>query len=109
MNDIVVFGATGFVGRLVAGYLAGHAPQHLTIALAGRSRAKLEQTRADLGREAQDWRLVVADSADAASIDAMCAGAKVVVTTVGPYRRGGLAVVDACIANQADYIDLTGE
>ena len=109
MNDIVVFGATGFVGRLVAGYLAGHAPPHLTIALAGRSREKLERVREELGREAQDWPLVVADAADEASLHAMCEDAKVVATTVGPYRRDGLKLVDACIANRTDYVDLTGE
>jgi short subunit dehydrogenase-like uncharacterized protein len=109
VNDIVVFGATGFVGRLVAGYLAGHAPPHLTIALAGRSRAKLEQTRAELGRAAADWPLLVADSGDETSLQAMAAGARVIATTVGPYRRDGVKLVDACIANGADYVDLTGE
>jgi short subunit dehydrogenase-like uncharacterized protein len=109
VNDIVVFGATGFVGRLVAGYLAGHAPQQLKIALAGRSREKLERVREELGRGAQDFALVVADSADPASLAAMCGDAKVVATTVGPYRRTGLALVDACIAGRTDYVDLTGE
>jgi short subunit dehydrogenase-like uncharacterized protein len=109
VNDIVVFGATGFVGRLVAGYLAGHAPPHLTIALAGRSREKLERVREELGGAARDWPLVVADAADEASLHAMCEAAKVVATTVGPYRRDGLKLVDACIANRSDYVDLTGE
>jgi short subunit dehydrogenase-like uncharacterized protein len=109
VNDIVVFGATGFVGRLVAGHLAGHAPPQLAIALAGRSREKLERVRQELGRGAQDWPLVVADAGDDASLEAMCAGAKVVASTVGPYRRDGLKLVDACIAHGTDYIDLTGE
>jgi short subunit dehydrogenase-like uncharacterized protein len=109
VNDIVVFGATGFVGRLVAGYLATHAPPQLEVALAGRSREKLERVRAELGRQAQDWLLVTADAADGNALDAMCANAKVVVTTVGPYRRDGLKLVDACIANGSDYVDLTGE
>jgi short subunit dehydrogenase-like uncharacterized protein len=109
VNDIVVFGATGFVGRLVAGYLAGHAPGNVRIALAGRSPDKLERTREQLGRAAADWPLVVADSSDPASLTAMAAGARVVATTVGPYRRGGLALVDACIAEGAHYADLTGE
>jgi short subunit dehydrogenase-like uncharacterized protein len=106
VNDIVVFGATGFVGRLVAGYLATHAPPEVSVALAGRSREKLERVRAELGR---DWPLVTADTTDPATLHAMCAGAKVVATTVGPYRRGGLELVDACIANGTDYVDLTGE
>ncbi len=109
MNDIVVFGATGFVGRLVAGYLAGHAPPELRIALAGRSREKLQRTRAQLGRAAADWPLVVADSGDPASLTELAAGARVVATTVGPYRRGGIELVDACIAEGAHYADLTGE
>ena len=109
MNDIVVYGATGFVGRLVAGYLASHAPPQLAIALAGRSRDKLERVKADLGRPAQDWPLVVADSGDETALDAMATDAKVIATTVGPYRRDGLKLVDACIANSADYVDLTGE
>src|SRR5688500_9538943 len=107
VNDIVVFGATGFVGRLVAEYLAGHAPASATVALAGRSRAKLERVRAELGTP--DWPLIVADTADPASLTALARETRVVATTVGPYRRGGLAVVEACIAEGADYCDLTGE
>jgi short subunit dehydrogenase-like uncharacterized protein len=109
VNDIVVFGATGFVGRLVAGYLATHAPRHVTIALAGRSQAKLEQTRSDLGHAAADWPLIVADSADGAQLRAMAAQARVVASTVGPYRTNGLKLVDACIAEGTHYIDLAGE
>ncbi len=106
MNDIVVFGATGFVGRLLAEYLAANAPPEVGIALAGRSRTKLEQLRAALGK---DWPLIVADSGDAASLAAMARQARVVVTTVGPYRRDGIKLVDACIAEGAHYADLTGE
>ena len=109
MNDIVVFGATGFVGRLVAGYLARHAPRHVTIALAGRSQAKLEQTRTDLGHAAADWPLIVADSADPQALDALARQARVVATTVGPYRPDGLKLVDACIDHGTHYLDLTGE
>ena len=65
--------------------------------------------REQLGRGASDWPLVVADSSDPASLDAMAKGARVIATTVGPYRRGGLELVDACIANATDYVDLTGE
>jgi len=65
--------------------------------------------RADLGPRAAGWPLVVADSADPASLAAMAAGARVVATTVGPYRRDGLPLVDACIEAGTDYADLTGE
>jgi short subunit dehydrogenase-like uncharacterized protein len=100
--DIVVFGATGFVGRLVAEYLVEHAPQGTTIGLAGRSRAKLDR----LGLELP---LVIADSTDEASLDEMASRARVIATTVGPYRRDGIKLVDACIAHGTDYADLTGE
>jgi short subunit dehydrogenase-like uncharacterized protein len=66
--DIVVFGATGFVGRLVAGYLAEHAPDGVRIGLAGRSEERLAQTRLRLGPVASGWPLVVADSGDEESL-----------------------------------------
>jgi short subunit dehydrogenase-like uncharacterized protein len=104
--DIVVFGATGFVGRLVAGYLAEHAPDGVTVGLAGRSAEKLERVRDAL---AVDWPLVVADASDEASLTAMAGDARVVATTVGPYWPTGLKLVDACVAAGAHYLDLTGE
>ena len=105
----MVFGATGFVGRLVAEYLADHAQEHVEIGLAGRSERKLQQVRDSLGDRAKDWPLIVADSADEASLHALAKGARVVATTVGPYRVDGLKLVDACIEEGAHYIDLTGE
>jgi short subunit dehydrogenase-like uncharacterized protein len=107
--DVVVFGATGFVGRLVAGYLADHAPPGVRIGLAGRSEQRLADSRAGLGSAASSWPLLVADSADPASLAALARAARVVATTVGPYRRGGLALVEACASAGADYADLTGE
>ncbi len=104
--DIVVFGATGFVGRLVAGYLAEHAPDGVSVGLAGRTRDKLEWVRDALGVE---WPLVVADAADEASLAAMAGDARVVATTVGPYWPTGLELVDACVAAGTHYLDLTGE
>ena len=83
--DVVVFGATGFVGELTAIYLAEHAPPGTKIALAGRSEAKLEKVRAGLPKTAHDWPLIVADSDSPASLDAMAARTRVVATTVGPY------------------------
>jgi short subunit dehydrogenase-like uncharacterized protein len=107
--DVVVFGATGFAGRLVAGYLAGHAPGGVRIGLAGRSERRLADVRAQLGAAASAWPLLVADSADPVSLAALARAARVVVSTVGPYRAHGLPLVQACAAAGTDYADLTGE
>ena len=108
-HDIVVFGATGFVGKLTALHLAEHAPAGTKIALAGRSQAKLERTRTELGAAAADWPLIVADSHDAAALAVLARSTKVVATTVGPYDRYGLPLVEACAAAGTHYADLTGE
>ncbi|MGY1680382.1 saccharopine dehydrogenase family protein [Geodermatophilus sp. SYSU D01176] len=108
-HDLVVYGATGFVGRLFAGYLAGAAPSGLRIALAGRSRSRLEQVRGGLPAAARDWPLVEADSGDAGSLAALAASTRVLATTVGPYVRHGLPVVEACARAGTHYADLTGE
>src|SRR6201995_3541959 len=104
-----VFGATGFAGRLVADYLAEHAPEGVRIGLAGRSRDRLEQARAGLGAAAAKWPLIEADSADAESLAALARSARVVATTVGPYRPRGLPLVGACAEAGTDYVDLSGE
>ncbi len=107
--DVVVFGATGFVGRLVAGYLADHAPDGVRIGLAGRSAQRLADIRARLGAAASAWPLLVTDSADPASVAALGRSARVVATTVGPYRQHGLPLVEACASAGTDYADLSGE
>jgi short subunit dehydrogenase-like uncharacterized protein len=107
--DVIVFGATGFAGRLVASYLAGHALGRLRIGLAGRSEARLSAVRAQLAEAASTWPLVVADSTDAASLARLANAARVVVSTVGPYRRHGLALVEACATAGTHYADLAGE
>lgn len=107
--DVVVYGATGFVGRLVAGHLAQHAPAGVRVGLAGRDRAKLEGVRTGLGASAAEWPLLIADATDDASLDALAAAARVVVSTVGPYARHGLPLVRACAEAGTDYVDLTGE
>ena len=105
-HDIVVYGATGFVGLLTAKYLAASAPPDLRIALGGRSQAKLERTRAELGVE---WPLVVAEGADRDAVRALAESTRVVATTVGPYLKYGKPLVEACAAAGTDYADLTGE
>lgn len=108
-HDLVVYGATGYVGELTAAYLAGHAPPGVRIGLAGRSLAKLEATRSRLPATAHAWPLLVADSTDPAALTAMAAATRVLVTTVGPYARYGLPVVEACARAGTHYADLTGE
>lgn len=107
--DIVLFGATGFAGRLTAEYLARHAPKGVRIGLGGRSEQKLAGLRSTLGGESSAWPLVVADSSNSGSLAAMVDQARVVVSTVGPYRRHGLPLVEACATAGTDYADLTGE
>ena len=106
--DIVLYGATGFVGRLTADYLA-RAGGPARIALAGRSTERLFAVRDTLGEAAQAWPVIAADAESPSTLEAMAARAHVVVTTVGPYIRYGLPLVAACAAAGTDYADLTGE
>jgi short subunit dehydrogenase-like uncharacterized protein len=107
--DVVVLGASGFVGRLVAGYLADHAPEGVRIGLAGRSRERLADIRARLGGAAAAWPLLVADVTEPASLADLARATRVVATTAGPYRPHGLALVEACATAATDYADLAGE
>jgi short subunit dehydrogenase-like uncharacterized protein len=107
--DVVLYGATGFVGKLTAEYLARAAPDDVRIGLAGRSQEKLERVREELGARAADWPLIVADSGDGAALAELAARTTAVATTVGPYRRYGAALVEACAAAGTHYADLTGE
>ena len=106
--DIVLYGATGFVGKLTAEYLA-KGGSDARIALAGRSADKLAAVRDTLGDKAQTWELITADTSEPSTLNAMAARTQVVVTTVGPYLRYGLPLVAACAAAGTDYADLTGE
>jgi short subunit dehydrogenase-like uncharacterized protein len=107
---IVVYGATGFTGRLVAEYLNKQygVNGEVVWAMAGRSLSKLEQVRDEMGISA-DVPLVVADSSDLASITAMVERTAVVCTTVGPYQLYGNELVEACAVAGTDYVDLCGE
>jgi short subunit dehydrogenase-like uncharacterized protein len=106
--DIVLYGASGFVGKLTAEYLA-RAGGDARIALAGRTTERLLAIRETLGASAQSWPVLVADASSPSTLDAMAAQTRVVVTTVGPYTRYGLPLVGACAAAGTDYADLTGE
>lgn len=108
--DIVLYGATGFVGKLTARYLAGRVRDTgARIALAGRNLDKLAAVRQSCGDAAQDWALIEADTTRPSTLAAMAAATQVVVTTVGPYSRYGLPLVSACAEAGTDYADLTGE
>jgi saccharopine dehydrogenase (NAD+, L-glutamate forming) len=102
--DVVLFGATGFTGRLTAAYLAQHAGPGW--ALAGRSEAKLSALREELGVEVP---ILVADSADPAALRRVAERTRVVATTVGPYALHGAPLVAACAETGTDYVDLSGE
>jgi len=108
--ELVLFGATGFTGGLVAEYLARIAG--LRWAIAGRDRGKLERLRArlaDLGPAGAEVEIAVADVGDPASLRAMAGRARVVSTTVGPFDRYGEPVVEACLEAGTHYADITGE
>jgi len=108
--DLILWGATGFTGGLVAEYLAGAYGNGLRWAIAGRNAGKLEAVRAALAPALRDTLpLVLADSADADSLRALAARTRVVCTTVGPYAKYGTPLVAACAAAGTDYCDLTGE
>ena len=114
--DIIIYGASGFTGRLVAEYLASHYAERSAVsktgalkwAMAGRSADKLAAVRSAIGAPS-DTPLVIADADDRASLDAMAARAHVVLTTVGPYQLYGDDVVAACVAAGTAYGDLCGE
>ncbi|KGN34112.1 enoyl reductase [Knoellia sinensis KCTC 19936] len=107
--DLVLVGATGFVGRLTAAHLAEHAPTSVRIALAGRSDERLAEVRSSLPGAAADWPLVVVDTTDSAAVVDLAARTRVVVTTVGPYAKLGMPLASACAAAGTHYADLTGE
>jgi short subunit dehydrogenase-like uncharacterized protein len=108
--DLIVYGATGYTGRLVAEYLGQRygVGGQVKWAMAGRSRAKLEEVR-DLLALPAETPLVVADADDPKSLDAMVARAKAIITTVGPYQLYGDKLVAACVKAGTDCLDLTGE
>lgn len=107
--DVIIWGATGFTGRLVAEYYLERygLDGDLSWAMAGRSQSKLEQVRASLGNT--KIPLIVADSHDQASIESMVQCTKVICTTVGPYALYGDILVEACAKHGTDYVDLAGE
>jgi short subunit dehydrogenase-like uncharacterized protein len=109
--DVVVWGATGFTGRLVAGYLAEEygVDKDLRWAIAGRNPERLKQVRKSLGKSAASLPLIIADSHDADSLAHMVERSRVVCSTVGPFALYGSELVAACATRGTDYCDITGE
>ncbi|MFV8754566.1 saccharopine dehydrogenase family protein [Nannocystaceae bacterium ST9] len=111
--DLVLFGATGFTGGLIAHYLARRlADGRIRWALAGRSREKLSKLRRELEREdprMAELGLIEATSDDPESLRAMAGSTRAIITTVGPYQQHGEPLVAACVDQVCDYFDLTGE
>ena len=110
-HDLIVFGATSFVGKLLCRYLTGHpgAGRQMTWAAAGRSLSKLRELRTSLGGDQATLPLIVADATDTTALAAMCSQARVVISTVGPYALYGEPLVKICAETGTDYCDLTGE
>ena len=110
--DVVVYGATGFTGRLVAEYLGKTYPEgaseKVTWAMAGRSLSKLEQVRDELNLD-HNIDLLVADSSDESAVSALVQRTKVILTTVGPYQLYGEKLLSSCVDSGKGYVDLCGE
>ena len=106
--DIIVYGASGFTGRLVAEYMQQQYGGRVNWAMAGRSAEKLAQVRDEMAIKAT-IPVVTADAGNEAELAAMAARTKVMITTVGPYQLYGSALVAACVAAGTDYVDLSGE
>ncbi len=106
--DVVLYGASGFVGRQTVVYFAQHA-RHLRWALAGRSREKLEALRAVCSEGARGAGIVVADADDDAALDALARDARVVLSAAGPFALYGSKLVAACVQHGTHYVDITGE
>ena len=107
--DLVLMGATGFTGRLVATHLARHAPGTHRIGIAGRSISRLREVRDQIGARASQWELIEVDSSDNDRLRQMAARTRAIGSTAGPFDAIGLPLVHACVAEATDYADITGE
>ena len=109
--DLVVFGATSFVGQILTRYLLETygLGKSVNWAIAGRSETKLNKLKGDLGSQAKELPVILADASDGRALQAMCAQTRVIISTVGPYALYGEPLVAACVHTGTDYCDLTGE
>eukprot|EP00656_Telonema_subtile_P031370 TRINITY_DN3433_c0_g1_i2.p1 TRINITY_DN3433_c0_g1~~TRINITY_DN3433_c0_g1_i2.p1 ORF type:complete len:433 (-),score=123.55 TRINITY_DN3433_c0_g1_i2:213-1511(-) len=110
--DIVVFGATGFSGKLLAEYLTRNYASQVKVALAGRNQKKLEAVRAELAKQeplAQHFPILIGNSDNLEELTAIAEQTRCVASTVGPYAKYGTPLVEACALSGTSYCDLTGE
>ena len=113
--DLIIMGATGFTGKLVTEYLIknyGARNKNFTWALAGRDLKKLEKLKLSfkkLDTLSMDIPVIVVDSLDSTSLDGMTSSCRLVLSTVGPYMKFGIPLVESCVKNKTHYCDLTGE
>jgi short subunit dehydrogenase-like uncharacterized protein len=109
--DIIIFGATSFVGQILTRYMLSQftIESKLKWAIAGRSHNKLDELKLSLGAAGKDLDILVADASDENSLRALCQSTRVIVSTVGPYALYGEPMVKTCVALGTDYCDLTGE
>jgi len=109
--DIVIFGATSFVGQILTRYMLAQfgVADELKWAIAGRSQSKLNELKLTLGIAAETLDILIADAADEDSLQRLCGSTRVVVSTVGPYALYGESLVKTCVTLGTDYCDLTGE
>ncbi|MFT6450414.1 MAG: short subunit dehydrogenase-like uncharacterized protein, partial [Oleispira sp.] len=109
--DVIVFGATSFVGQILVQYLTDNFNQPnketLNWAIAGRSQTKLDKVKTQVKQP--ELTTIIADAQDEAAITTMCTQAKVIISTVGPYALFGETLVKVCAESGTDYCDLTGE
>ncbi len=110
-NDLIVFGATSFVGKILCRYLLEEFGSRgdLRWAMAGRSEEKLVELRRSLGMKAAKVPVLVADAADEEALGRLCGQGRAVISTVGPYALYGEPLVKVCAESGTDYCDLTGE
>jgi short subunit dehydrogenase-like uncharacterized protein len=108
--DIILYGATGFVGRQTVGYFAGHVQGGaVRWAIAGRDGSRLEAVKRQVGGAATSVDVLIADSRDQGAVDAMVSRTRVLLNTAGPFALYGGSIVDACARRRTHYVDITGE
>lgn len=108
--DVVLYGASGFVGKLTVQYFASQVlPHPVRWAIAGRNRQKLEAVKAQLGAAVASVDVLVADSRDQGAVDAMVQQTRVLLNTAGPFALYATPIVDACVRLSTHYVDITGE